>query len=90
MTQHDDGKPTNTRPHPWNDVPLFAILTKPLAGLIAPIWNLVCSFRWALSRPLKTSVLPKWCPGFVRVPALKHAAHVTYGEVRPSQFYFRC
>lgn len=64
-----------------NDVPLFAILFRRCFDSIQPVWAAICTFRWFLSRPLNTSILPKFFPGFVKVPLLKHVPHICIGEI---------
>lgn len=67
------------------DVPLFSIITRPLAHILAPIWKAVCAFRWMASRPLSTPLLPKFFPACLSVPVLKHVPYISIGEVRRNE-----
>mmetsp|Transcript_6505 Transcript_6505/g.12247 ORF Transcript_6505/g.12247 Transcript_6505/m.12247 type:complete len:532 (-) Transcript_6505:118-1713(-) len=69
-----------TRPT-LNSVPFFSIILRPVFASIQPIWKAFCAFRWLLSRPLNTLILPKFVPGFVNVPILKHVPHICIGEI---------
>lgn len=64
---------------PLNDVPLFSILFRPLLFIIKPLWDVLCSIRWLLSRPMNMAVLP-----FCTMPLIypfKYIPHFTIGEV---------
>jgi predicted ferric reductase len=64
---------------PFNDVPFFSILLRPFLFAIKPIWDIICSIRWALSRPFQLPVLP-----FCTMPLIypfKYIPHVCYGEI---------
>jgi hypothetical protein len=65
-----------------NEVPFFSIILRPVLASIQPVWKSFCAFRWLLSRPLNTLILPKFVPGFVKIPILKHVPHICIGEVR--------
>lgn len=58
---------------PFIDVPLFYMIFKPCAVAIAPVWRGFCMIRWAVARPLNTSLLPKFIPKIV--------PHITIGEL---------
>lgn len=64
-----------------NEVPLFSVILRPVLASIQPVWKAFCAFRWLLSRPLSTLILPKFIPGFVEIPILKHVPHICIGEI---------
>jgi hypothetical protein len=69
---------------PLNDVPILGIISRSLVAFITPIWHMFAASRWAMTRPLGTTILPKCFPSFATVPFLKHIAHFSYGEVSNS------